>query len=367
MSIDKPVRILHEVAGLGNGGVETFLMNVYRNIDRSKIQFDFILSHDWKSNIYEDEIKSLGGKIFHLEEGYKQFFSFYKFLKSHPEYKIVHSHRGAFGSFYLFTAWLAGIKHRIAHAHTSSAVRKSKARWVKCLRPFLYLVSTKRFSCGQKAGQWMYGKFNFEVLNNSIDLSSFRHFEKREETRNMLGVKADELLFGHVGRFAEEKNHSFLIDIFKAIHDKNNKSKLLLIGDGNLKLSIEEKVRLLELSDSVIFLQNRNDVNLLLTAIDMVLFPSLFEGLSFAMLEMQASSLRILASDRIPEEINITGEVYFKNIDDDPKDWADQALSLSKYDRRNVGIQKMRDKGFDIRDNVKTLEAYYLKCILNKE
>ena len=363
MATDKPVRILHEVAGLGNGGVESFLINIYRNIDRSKIQFDFILSHDWKSNIYEEEIQSLGGRIFYLEEGYKQFYSFYKFIKSHPEYKIVHSHRGAFGAFYLFTAWLAGIKHRIAHAHTSSAVRKSKARWVKCLRPFLNLVSTKRFSCGHEAGRWMYGKYNFDVLNNSIDISSFRHFDKRVETRNMLGIKTNELLFGHVGRFATEKNHIFLIDVFKAIHDKNNESKLLLIGDGHLRPSIEEKVHLLGLRDSVIFLQNRNDVNLLLTAIDMVIFPSLFEGLSFAMLEMQASSLRILASDKIPEEINITGEVYFKSIEDGPKDWADVALSLSKYDRNNVGIQKLRDKGFDIRDNVKTLENFYLNCI----
>ena len=362
MRTKEPIRILQEVAGLGNGGVETFLMNVYRNIDKDKIQFDFILSHDWKSNIYEDEIKSLGGNIYYLEEGYKQFISFYKFIKSHPEYKIVHSHRGAFGSFYLFTAWIAGIKHRIAHAHTSSAVRKSKARWVKILRPFLYVVSTKRFSCGTEAGLWMYGKYSFEVLNNSIDISSFRHFEKREDIRNKLGLGCDDILFGHVGRFAEEKNHSFLVDVFKTIHAKNNKSKLLMIGDGHLRSSIENKLKSLGLSDSVFFLQNRRDVNFLLTAIDLVIFPSLFEGLSFAMLEMQASSLRILASDRIPKEINITGEVFFKSIDDSPEAWALDALRLSKYDRNSVDIQPMYDKGFDIEENVKTLENYYLSC-----
>ncbi|MBO6250515.1 MAG: glycosyltransferase [Muribaculaceae bacterium] len=366
MVVDEPIRILHEVAGLGNGGVETFLMNVYRNIDRSKIQFDFILSHDWNINLYEDEIKSLGGKIYYLPEGYKQFYSFYRFLKNHPEYKVVHSHRGAFGSFYLFTSWFAGVGNRIAHAHTSSAVRKSKARWVRFLRPFLNIVSTKRFSCGQEAGLWMYGKSNFEVLNNSIDISSFRHFDKRDEIRDMLGVETDELLFGHVGRFAEEKNHVFIIDVFKAIHDNNNKTKLLLIGDGHLRPFIENKVRLLGLNDAVIFLRNRDDVNLLLTAIDMVLFPSLFEGLSFAMLEMQASSLRILASDSIPKEVNITGEVYFKSLEDSPNDWAETALELSNYSKNDVDIDSMYKKGFDVRNNVKRLENYYLSCVNNE-
>ena len=315
-------------------------MNVYRNIDRSKIQFDFILSHDWNINLYEDEIKSLGGKIYYLPEGYKQFYSFYRFLKNHPEYKVVHSHRGAFGSFYLFTSWFAGVGNRIAHAHTSSAVRKSKARWVRFLRPFLNIVSTKRFSCGQEAGLWMYGKSNFEVF--------------------------DELLFGHVGRFAEEKNHVFIIDVFKAIHDNNNKTKLLLIGDGHLRPFIENKVRLLGLNDAVIFLRNRDDVNLLLTAIDMVLFPSLFEGLSFAMLEMQASSLRILASDSIPKEVNITGEVYFKSLEDSPNDWAETALELSNYSKNDVDIDSMYKKGFDVRNNVKRLENYYLSCVNNE-
>lgn len=362
MEIDKPIRILHEVAGLGNGGVETFLMNVYRNIDRSKIQFDFILSHDWKNNLYEDEIKSLGGHIYYLPEGYKQFFSFYKFIKEHPQHQIVHSHRGAFGAFYLFTAWLAGTKHRIAHAHTSNAVRKSKARWVKLLRSFLNYVSTKRFSCGQEAGLWMYGNSDFEILKNSIDISSFQHFDQRIEIRKDLRVKDDEILYGHVGRFAEEKNHTFLIDVFKAILDKNNKSKLLLIGDGYLRLSIEEKVRSIGLSDNVIFLQNRRDVNELLTAIDFVIFPSFFEGFSFAMLEMQAASLRILASDKIPPEINITGGVYFKSLEKNAEEWAETTISLSKYKRTDVDISNLYKQGYDIKTNAKRLEDYYLSC-----
>lgn len=365
MEKKEQIRVLHEVAGLGNGGVETFLMNVYRNIDRDKIQFDFILSHDWKSNVYEDEIKSLGGNIFYLKEGYKQFFSFYKFLKTHPEYKIVHSHRGSFGSFYLFTAWLAGIKHRIAHAHTSSAVRKSKARWVKILRPFLNHVSTKRFSCGNEAGIWMYGKSNFEVLNNSIDISSFQHFDKRGEIRDMLSVKDYELLFGHVGRFSKEKNHTFLVDIFDNIHRSNPNTKLLLIGNGPLQSTIQQQVADLGLDNHVIILQNRSDVNELLVAMDMVIFPSLFEGFSFAMLEMQATSLRILASDTIPREINITGEVYFKSLNDDARDWATVALSLSQYDRNIVKTKSLYDMGYDIKGNAKRLEKYYINCLSN--
>ena len=356
----EPIRILHEVAGLGNGGVETFLMNAYRNIDRSKIQFDFIISHDWGIHVYDNEIESLGGRIYYLPEGFKQFTSFYHFLKSHNEYKIVHSHRGAFGSFYLFTAWLAGVKNRVVHAHTSNALRKSKARWVKLLRPFLNLVSTKRYSCGVKAGKWMYGDVKYEVLNNAIDISSFRHFDKRNQIRELLGLDEDDVLFGHVGRFAKEKNHSFLIDIFKKIQAIEIKSKLLLIGDGPLRAEIEQKVLDLGLREKVIFLQNRSDVNELLTAIDLVLFPSLFEGFSFAMLEMQAASLRILASDSIPKEINITGEVYFKNLDDGASAWAEKALSLTEYNRNDVDVKALYDNGYDIVENCRKLEKYYL-------
>ena len=139
-----------------------------------------------------------------------------------------------------------------------------------------------------------------------------------------------------------------------------------MIGDGHLRPFIENKVRLLGLNDAVIFLRNRDDVNLLLTAIDMVLFPSLFEGLSFAMLEMQASSLRILASDSIPKEVNITGEVYFKSLEDSPNDWAETALELSNYSKNDVDIDSMYKKGFDVRNNVKRLENYYLSCVNNE-
>jgi glycosyltransferase involved in cell wall biosynthesis len=360
MAVDKPVRILHEVAGLGNGGVETFLMNVYRNIDRSKIQFDFILSHDWKNNLYEDEIKSLGGHIFYLPEGYKQFFSFYRFLKTHPEYKVVHSHRGAFGSFYLFTSWLAGIKNRIAHSHTSNANRRSKAFFVSLLRPFLNFVSTKKYACGETAGKWMYGKSKYEILPNAIDVAAYQNFEKRDTVRKTLNISDDDLLFGHVGRFAIEKNHSFLIDVFEIIHQKNKKTKLLLIGDGHLRNQIQNKVKEKDLENDVVFLQNRRDVNELLTAIDFVIFPSHFEGFSFAMLEMEAASLRLLASDRIPPEINITGEVYFKSLEEDAEEWANTAISLSHYNRAYVDINNLYKLGYDIKTNVKRLEDYYL-------
>lgn len=355
-----PIRVLHEVAGLGNGGVETFLMNVYRRIDRSKIQFDFILSHDWNIHLYDNEIKELGGRIYYLPEGKNQFIAFYRFLKAHREYKVVHSHRGAFGSFYLFTAWLAGIKHRIAHSHTSGAERKSKAFFVILLRPFLRFVSTYRFSCGQSAGEWMYGKTKFEVINNSIDVSSFRHFELREEIRRGLGIPDNCFVIGHVGRFSEEKNHSFLIDVFDHIHKTNQDARLLLIGDGPLRNEIENRVKRQGLSQSVIFLQNRQDVNLLLLAMDFVIFPSFFEGFSFAMLEMQASSLRILASDNIPKEINICGSVYFKSLDDSKEDWAASALSLAQYDRRSLSVDEIYSKGYDIVDNANKLASFYL-------
>ena len=355
-----PIRVLHEVAGLGNGGVETFLMNVYRNIDRTKIQFDFILSHDWGIHLYDKEINEMGGHIYYLPEGGSQFLAFYQFLKTHKEYRIVHSHRGAFGSFYLFVAWLSGVKHRIAHSHTAGAERKSKAFFVVLMRPFLRIVSTHRFSCGRNAGEWMFGKAQFDVINNSIDISSFRHFEHREEVRHHLGINTNDFVIGHVGRFTKEKNHAFLLDVFNVIHKTRNNSKLLLIGDGPLKPNIQEKAQRLGIYQNIIFLQNRHDVNLLLTAMDFVVFPSLFEGFSIAMLEMQASALRIMASDSIPKEINVCGSVFFKSLTESKEDWAAEVLSLSDYDRENLPIDKLYTAGYDIASNARDLEAFYL-------
>ena len=360
MEQSKPIRVLQEVAGLGNGGVETFLINVYRNIDRDKVQFDFILSHDWSIHLYDGLIQELGGKIFYLPEGFSQFTSFYHFLVNHPEYRIVHSHRGAFGSFYLFISWLAGIKHRIAHSHTTGADRKVKAFFVVILRKFLTTVSTFRFSCGQKAGEWMYGNASFEVLNNAIDVESYRHFDQRDSIRHSLGIEAGDLVIGHVGRFAEVKNHSFLIDVFNEIHYIRPDSKLLLVGDGPLRGKAEEKVKDLGLSNCVIFLQNRSDVNDLLLAMDLVVFPSLYEGFSFAMLEMQASSLRILASDTISSEINIIDCVYFQSLHDSAKVWASRAMGLCQYDRQSISVEKLYARGYDIGHVSKRLESFYL-------
>ena len=359
--MSEPIRILHQVAGIGSGGFEPLLINLHRNIDTSRVQFDYILSHDWGVYGYQNEMKALGGRIYQLPEGgLRQFVAFYRFLKAHPEYKIVHTHRGAFGSFYLLVAMMAGIKHRVCHSHYSSRSEKLTDILTRMLRPLVRWTSTKNYACGEGAGNYLYGAGNYEVLKNSLDLNKFKYPGCRLEKRQSLGYADSNIVYGHVGHFNEQKNSLFLIDVFHEIHKKQEDARFLMIGDGELYEKCVTKIHEYGMRDVVTILSHRTDVNELLQAMDMIVFPSRYEGFSVAMIEMQAASLRILTSDAVSPDINITGEVYFKNLNDGVESWADEAIKLSKYSRENIDVNILREKGFDIHAEAEKLRKYYL-------
>ena len=265
-SSNQPIRIAQIIGKWVGGGVEAVVMNYYRNIDRSKIQFDFICDND-STNIPYDEIESLGGKVI-LIPPYQKVFKYHKELKrvlKEGKYKIVHSHINTLSVFSLCAAKSANIPVRIAHSHATTNKKEFKRNIIKLiLRPFNKLFATHYMCCSEYAGRWMFGNKNYEnnkveKINNAIELNKFAFNGKvRDEYRNKLGIKKHQLVVGHVGRMVETKNHSFLIDVFSKLCKKKD-AVLVLLGQGSLEAKLKKQVETLGIQDKVFFMGQRND------------------------------------------------------------------------------------------------------------
>lgn len=270
-----------------DGGVESVVMNYYRNIDKSKVQFHFICDED-STDIPYDEIEKLGGKVI-VVPPYQKLFKYqkelYKIFKEN-NYKIVHSHINALSVFPLRIAKKAGVPIRIAHSHSTSNKKEWKKNLIKdVLRPFSKIYANQFFACTEHAGKWLFGKKVLErkelnVINNAIDLKKFEFNEKiREDLRKELGIKEDTIVIGHIGRFMRQKNHEFLIDVFNELYKKNQNTVLILIGQGPLLNEIKQKARNLNIEDKVKFIGQITDVERYYNIMDVFVFPSIYEGL----------------------------------------------------------------------------------------
>ena len=368
---NKPIRVAQIIGKWLGGGVESVVMNYYRNIDRSKIQFDFICDED-STNIPYAEIESLGGKVI-LIPPYQKVIKYHKELKrvlKEGNYKIVHSHINTLSVFSLFAAKCAGVPVRIAHSHsTTNKKEKNKNLMKQLLRPFSKVFATDYMCCSELAGRWLFGdkeydKGNVYLLNNAIDLDKFKYDEVvRREKRKELNIDDDTLVIGHVGRFVEQKNHRFLIDIFNEVHKQNEKSILLLVGQGPLMEKIKEKVKSLGIEDSVKFLGQRNDISELYQAFDVFCLPSLYEGLPVVGVEAQATGLLCLFSDDMTKETKVLESTSFLSLEQSAKEWAEILLkSIENFERKDTTIEFFNN-GFDIKKEVKKNEKYYLNKV----
>lgn len=359
-----PIRVLQVVTHMNRGGLETMLMNYYRHMDREKVQFDFLVHRTERAD-YDDEIEELGGKIYRLprlipwSRTYKNALN--AFFKNHPEYRIVHVHQDCLSSVILGAAKKNGVPVRIAHSHNSAQDKNIKYLVKLYYKRFIPRFATDLFACAKDAGDWMFGGASYQLLNNAIDSAAYYFDEShRKAVREALAIPEDSLVLGHVGRFSPQKNHTYLIDIFSAIHAKRQDSFLLLVGDGNLRLGMEDKIRHLGLEDYVIFTGLRSDVPDLLQAMDVFIFPSLYEGLPVTLVEAQASGLPCVISDRIPSDCDLTELITRVSLDEGPEFWTEQILSLKDYPRRNTHAEIIA-AGFDISENAKCLEKFYLQ------
>jgi len=368
---NQPIRVLQVFTILNRGGAETMIMNYYRHIDRTKVQFDFAV-HREEKGAYEDEIIALGGKIYRFLPFHPKNFTEYKkqiirFFDEHPEYQIVHGHTSHLGYFFYKEAKKREIPCIIIHSHNTGMDIDIKApfhvffKWASCKHPTHY------FSCGQKASDWLFGKHpkkNVYMMNNAIDAGKFSYNEANSITMKQKLNLEGKFIIGHVGRMNLQKNHFLLLDIFKEVHSKINNSALVLVGEGELRRQIETRARILKLEESVIFLGIRNDIPDILQAFDLFLFPSKYEGLPVVIIEAQAAGLKCIVSDGIPQEAAIIPDlVEFISLKEKSLYWANEVLKYeNNYNRRNSS-EEVRISGYDINDNVKWLENFYFETI----
>ena len=372
---DSPIRITQIIGKWLGGGVESVVMNYYRHIDRSKIQFDFICDED-STNIPYDEINSLGGKVI-LIPPYQKVIKYHNELKKvlkDGNYKIVHSHINTLSVFSLWAAKSAGVPVRIAHSHSTTNKKEKKKNLMKqVLKHFSKVFATDYMCCSELAGRWLFGdkeydRGNVYLLNNAIDLDKFKYDENiRKEKRKELNISDDTLVIGHVGRFVEQKNHRFLIDIFNEVHKERKNSILLLAGQGPLVEEIHEKVNELGLNESVRFLGQRKDIDKLYQAMDLFLFPSLYEGLGMVAVEAQVSGLPCVVSTEIPEIAKVTEKITFVNLENKIETWTEIIFKYIKNINRKNNNFIDRIKKYDIIKEATKLEKKYLNLYKRNE
>ncbi|WP_394238282.1 glycosyltransferase family 1 protein [Niallia oryzisoli] len=367
------LRVLHCVAGMGRGGVETTLMNIFRNIDRNLIQFDFLVTTKDKCD-YDDEILSLGGRIHYVpsrKQGImKSRKALYEFFSVHKEYKIVHQHVSSLSNIEAIkAAKRAGVPVRIIHSRNT---QQSGSKLHKYLHLWnqrdIQSYATDYFACSDLAAKWLYGEKqftngNYKIINNGIQSDKFVfNSEMRDRLRKELGVE-QKLVIGNVGRFNLQKNHMFLLDVFKSVNDANPNSLLLLIGDGALRGCIEDKIEELGLNANVILTGVRSDISDLLQAMDIFVMPSFYEGLPGTVIEAQGAGLPCLISDTITNEVHITDLVHYASLEDTAEKWRDIILNMTSDFHRRDTQSELVEAGFDMKSIAKELQEYYIDRI----
>lgn len=365
----KPIRVLCVFSTLDRGGAETMCMNLYRKIDRSKVQFDFV-KHTDAIGAYEDEITKMGGKVFNAPKlQLSQYVKYVQWWKKHfighPEHIIVHIH------FFTITGAIVPIAHKmhrtvIGHSHGNTNIAGIKQA-VRML--FLRMGSAQvdyAFACSNAAGHYMYGNGEFIVLNNAIDTREYEYDVRvRETIRKKFGIN-NEILIGHVGNFSYVKNHRFLFDIFSVIKERKTNVKLMLVGDGSLHDELEKQAKKQGIFDDIIFTGARSDVNELVQAMDFFVFPSLYEGLGIVLIEAQASGLSCVMSDKVPNEAIVTDDlVTVMSLEQSAEEWADHILSRLGEERCGRA-DEVKKHGYDIVDIANWLEEFYLSIDKDK-
>lgn len=359
------VRVAHVVGKMLGGGVESVVMNYYRHIDRSSYQFDFLVDAD-STHIPTAEVEELGGRIIVIPP-YQHQVAYQHELKRlflQEDWPIVHSHVNAMSVFPLRAAKVAGVPVRIAHSHSTSG----RGEYVKnaakrMLRPFSKIYATALFACSQYAGEWLFGRrADFEVLRNAVDTKLFApSAESRYRIRSTLGIGEETFVVGHIGRFTAQKNHAYLLDIFKALKDLEPNSVLVCAGEGPLFDSIVGRARELGVEDSVRFLGQYGRVQELYQAFDVFCLPSLYEGLPMVGVECQASHVPLLASNTVTAETSFTTLMDFQPLDSSPMSWAEHLLRMRA--RKSQPSDEDGIRSFDISSSALRLQGLYDKLL----
>ena len=362
------VKVLNIIGKRPIGGIGAFAYNYQSHIDKNKVQIDYLIFDDQEVGEFDRKVKAIGSKVyvlpalknFRLFSIWKKIDLFMKYVGRHYDVLHLHSINIAFMCF--SSAKKYGIRNLIAHSHSTLY----SANKINAIRNFFLCLKVKKLAtvymaCSRPAGEFMFGKTNMDkviVLNNAIDCEKYKYDEAiRNEYRKELKIEKN-FVIGHVGRFSEEKNHHFLINIFEKCLEIRRNAILILVGDGHLKKNIEYLVKEKGIKDKVIFLGIRNDVERLLQAFDVMVIPSLFEGFSIIGIEAQASGLPLVVSDEIPKELKVT-EVKFVSLEENLNDWAKYIMN-AKFDHREIAYKLVKKSGFDIKLEARKLSDFYI-------
>jgi len=374
-SMSFEIRILRVLGSLNRGGIETNILNLYRKTDRNKVQFDFII-HTQDICSYEKEISELGGKIYRIPnftgENYFQYKKAWEdFFNNHREYKIIHCHLRSTASIYIPIAKKYGLI-TIAHSHNTSSGSGFQAVVKNILQIPIRYQADYLLACSEDAGKWLFGrkaihKDTFKVIYNSIDSKQYIYSElKRKDVRKRLGIKDNAYVIGNVGRFHPQKNHSFLIKVFEKIYQKNKNAVLLLVGDGTLRNKIQNQVTKKNLSGHVIMTGETSKVYDMLQAMDVFIFPSLFEGFGNVLLEAQSNGLPCIISDRIPKSTHVIPSlIHVLSLESDIDLWVNAAFK-SKRETKIACAELVAEAGFDVYKTAEWYQNFYLELYKNE-
>ncbi len=367
---DNPIRVLQCVNKMDRAGLETMIMNYYRNINREKIQFDF-LTHRADSGAYDEEIISLGGRVYHAPRlvpgNYIKYFKYMRsFFKNHPEYRIVHSHIDAMSFFPLLAAKKSNIPVRISHSHTTKLDFDYKLPIKYISKKMVPKVANQHFACGVEAAKFLYNDDDVKYIKNAIDLDMFR-FDKntRNNKRKELNISKEKIVIGHVGRLIYIKNQSFLIKLLAELLKKNENYMLVLVGTGSDKSKLLKLSNEMNVTDKVLFLEDRKDVHEIYNTFDIFIMPSLFEGLPLVGVEAQANGIKCIFSDKISKEILLTQNAKMLSLENGVELWKNTILK-ENLDRNVNAIEEVRKSGFDIKKESKKLEKKYISLYSDK-
>ena len=366
--INKLIRVLHVLGSLDQGGAESRIMDIYRVIDRSVFQFDFII-HTYEDCYFTAEVEELGGRVFIVPRfNGNNYFEYKKawsvFFELHPEYKIIHGHITSTAFIYLKLAKKFKLPLRIAHSRSaskSSIVRRFTSKLSKKYATHLFAVS--KLAAISEFGKKLVEKNKVSIIPNAIDVSKYIYnLGIRDKVVKHLTLEG-KIVLGHIGSFRYPKNHDFLIDVFHEVKKIKNEAVLLLVGSGELQNNIRIKVNELNIQDSVIFLGNRSDVSELLQVMDLLLFPSIYEGLPGVVLEAQAAGLPCVISDSITKEVKITELVNYISLDKPLTYWTKTIIDSIENTTRVNTFASFIENGYDIESVVSWYEDFYVKKI----
>lgn len=364
--MNKVIRVAQVINKFDNGGIENIVFNYYSGIDKSKVNFDFYINENSQSNLI-NELKRMGANVYFCPS-YYNIYKYYKYLRKmfkKKNYSIIHSHLGTMSNSALFPAWKSGIAIRICHNHSTASFRDGGKTLLKyILKPFASKYANEYFACGDKAAKWMYKEKHYKkgvyIMYNAIDFDKYKYnLENRRIIRNELGIENDTVLIGHIGRLTKAKNHDFLLKVFKAYNNKNHNSKLVLVGNGELKNKIIKLIDQYNLNENVILTGVRSDVDKIYSALDIFCLPSFYEGMPVVAVESMVNKLPLLCSSCVTNEVLEFSNVKMLTLKTGVDAWANE---LNRMNRSSVKTEKKEIiERYDINKQAMKLQKFYIE------